>query len=407
MLQQRIAKPKELIGIFPLCNMSRDELELFCRLNCIKAAKKGKVLLEIGQQDCKTLFLLHGSVDLEDAEGNTYSISDNSPESHRPISYKNPHPTKVIARTPVEYLRVENSIINNLLDKKPVSDHLFSEAQNPLLERIASDLEKDRLILPSNPNVAQNLQICLAGDTKISDLEKLIAADPALASVIIKSANSVLFRCASRRINSIQHAIIRMGLNNVSFVVKTYLIKKLFVSDSAEYKKRSMPLWMHAADVAAAAYVLAEKLLAFDPDTASLAGLLHNIGILPIIAYAEAFPELVRDDNTLNQAIERYQSELAERMLNFWQFDQDFIDVVRNIHNWQYQHEGAADYCDLIMIANYHVHIIEKTPIQLPPILSLASFSKLGMNADSADNGIALLQAAQKRIAEIRSLFVL
>jgi len=407
MQEKRQANPKELLGIFPLCNMSRDELALFCKINQIKVAKRGKVLLEIGQQDSKTLFLLHGCVDLEDAQGNTYSISENSPESHRPISYKNPHPSKVVARTPVEYLRVENSIINNLLDKKPITEHLIADGQNALLERISHDLEKDCLVLPANPNVAQNLQICLSGDTKIADLEKLVAADPALASVIVKAANSVLFRCASRRITSIQHAIIRMGLNNVSFLVKTYLIKKVFTSQTPELKKRSMSLWVHAADVAATAYVLAEKLLKFDPDTASLSGLLHNIGALPIIAYAEAFPQLCQDETALNEAITAYQAELAERMLKRWQFDEVLINVVRNVHNWLYHHDGPADYCDLVMIANYHVLIMEKSVNGLPPIVNLPSFIQLGMRPDSVANGIEILQAAQKRVAEIRRLFAL
>ena len=380
-------------------------MRLFCKIVQIKAAKRGKVLLEIGQQDSKTLFLLHGSVDVEDDQGNTYSISENSPESHRPISYKDPHPTKVIARTAVEYLRVDNKVINNLLDKKALTNNPASHEPSALLERISKDLEKDRLVLPSNPNVAQNLQACLASDANIADLEKLIAADPALASIILKAANSALFRCASRRINSIQHAIIRMGLNNVSFVVKSYLIKKLFVSNSPALKKRALNLWIHAADVAATAFVLAEKLISFDPDTASLSGLLHNIGALPIIGYAESMPELCEDENALDLAIENYQSELAQRMLQHWQFDDDMVTVVRNVHDWQYQHEGPADYCDLVMIANYHVHIMQKKQTDLPPLLSLPSFSKLGMSAESADSGIEILQAAQKRIGEVRSLF--
>jgi len=59
------------------------------------------------------------------------------------------------------------------------------------------------------------------------------------------------------------------------------------------------------------------------------------------------------------------------------------------------------------MVAKYHVHIMEKIPDPLPPLVSLPSFNKLGMNAESAISGIELLQAAQKRISEIRSLFVL
>lgn len=405
MEQQRTAKPKEILSIFPLCNMTRDEYKLFCQMVPVKAAKRGKVLLEIGQKDNKTLFLVHGSIDLEDADGNTYTVTENSAEALRPISYKNPHTSKVIARTAVEYLRVDNKVIYHLLEKKSIVQQL-TQGENHLLEKIASDLSKDKLVLPANPKVAQSLQSCLAKDVKIATLEKLVAADPALASNLIKAANSVLFRCASGPVNSIQRAIIRMGLSTVAFLIQSYLVRQLYVG-AAGFQQRVEKLWQHSADVAATAYVLAEKLALFDPDSASLAGLLHNIGSLPIIAYAEANTDLYQGEQELDQAIEKYHSLLGERMLQQWQFDREMIEVVKHIDNWQYQHSGAANLCDLILVANYHVHIINRSAISLPPLVNLPCFAKLGLNKDEVDSGIEMLHAAQKQIGEIRALFVL
>lgn len=402
---------KELAALFPLCNMTRDELSLFCEQVAIKTAKKGKTLVELGQSDQKTLFLLRGTVELEDSNGRGNTISDDSPFARNPISFTDPHQHKVICRSPVEYLRVNNSIISNLLDKKSVpplstavvNSQSTESSEVRLLARIKKDLGADRLIIPTLPKVASSVRQAIEKDDSVAHIEKLLQTDPALASMLIKAANSALYRTTTG-VGSIQQAILRMGLRTVKFLISSYLMKRLFVSKSPLLRKRMSVLWTHSADVAATSYVLAGKAPNLDPEIALLMGLLHDIGSLPIIAYAERFPDLLEDPNRLEAVIHDCKVEVGRLILEQWKFGAEFVVLVTEVDQWHRHHPGPIDYCDIVLVAQYHMLLINKTTLVLPPLVELPAFKQLGLNSTSAESGIELLVDARRQIIEIRKL---
>lgn len=406
-------KINELVNFFPLCNMTPDELSLFVEQIEVRQAKKGKKIIELGTSDKRTLFLVRGTVELEDITGKKQLLSEGSLAARNPVSFTDPHQYTITCKSPVDYLRIDNFIIDNLLDTN--SDRLKSQAttnkqvsdiEKQLYDKIYKDLTNDKLIIPTLPKIAASVRQAIEKDADLSKVEKLIQADPAMASMLIKAANSALYR-TKHSVRSIQQAILRMGFKTLRFLVTSYSVKRLFITKSSYSKKKMSRLWAHSADVAAVSYVLATKIKGFDPETALLLGLLHDIGTVPIISYAEKYPELLDNPDALDSVIDKLRGDVGELILKHWNFSDDFIEVARDAENWQRSGGMKADYCDLVLIAQYHTFIGVGKYQNLPALDNIPAFKKLGLDTNNPEHGLGILADAKEQIKEARSLLVI
>ena len=58
-----------------------------------------------------------------------------------------------------------------------------------------------------------------------------------------------------------------------------------------------------------------------------LAGLIHDIGALPIIKHAEDIPQLLDDEALLDNIIARAHTQIGKAMLSKWEFPEELIAV--------------------------------------------------------------------------------
>jgi len=84
------------------------------------------------------------------------------------------------------------------------------------LEIIDEYVESNRVILPPFDKTALRIQMEIQKkEAQLSKIEKLIIADPAMSSQILKLANSSFFRGLSK-VMTIREAVVRLGLKNSS-----------------------------------------------------------------------------------------------------------------------------------------------------------------------------------------------
>ena len=86
-------------------------------------------------------------------------------------------------------------------------------------------------------------------------------------------------------------------------------------------------MWAHACEVAAICGVMAKSFTKLRPDQATLAGLTHSIGVLPILAFAEENDVLIRDSFTLDAIIHSLKGSLGTTILQRWDFPDDLSMV--------------------------------------------------------------------------------
>jgi HD-like signal output (HDOD) protein len=134
--------------------------------------------------------------------------------------------------------------------------------------------------LPPFPGVAiQLLQILSQDDVRITDIGRLVSAEPIFAADVLQVANSALFGLRSR-VKTIPHAVVVLGLERVKGIALTrafgiYLMPVLRI----EVLQRC---WQNSL----AGALLAEKLAGscgINPDIAYTAGLLRDIGRLALL----------------------------------------------------------------------------------------------------------------------------
>ena len=90
--------------------------------------------------------------------------------------------------------------------------------QRSLQESIIRALASDQLQLPAFSSVAVKLQQSLHDrSVKVADLEAMIVDDQALASQVLRAANSSLYK-GLQHVTTIQKAIIRLGIRQVAML---------------------------------------------------------------------------------------------------------------------------------------------------------------------------------------------
>ncbi|MFB1000727.1 MAG: HDOD domain-containing protein [Colwellia sp.] len=92
--------------------------------------------------------------------------------------------------------------------------------------------------------------------------------------------------------------------------------------------------WSKTVDVASVAislmtfYIRAHKHSSLTLDTLTLAALVHNIGILPILTEAESHPDVFANPTFLQKAIMKLSGSIGGEVTKAWGFSEEFTMLV-------------------------------------------------------------------------------
>ena len=199
--------------------------------------------------------------------------------------------------------------------------------------------------LPAMPQILIKLiEHLQADDAGMPELAALIAKDPAMASKIFSVASSSAFhRNSGARAVGLEQSLVALG---------TDMIKTLVISESVFQTFSSFPhsattdlraFWKSSLTTAVIARDLARKMDYPHVEEAYLAGLLHNVGRLALLATAPreyAVNFMARDDEDLcaveQRTLQITHAEAGAWLIERWQLDSFLADSVL------YHHETVA-----------------------------------------------------------------
>jgi HD-like signal output (HDOD) protein len=226
----------------------------------------------------------------------------------------------------------------------------MSQIAERVRQEIITAIKTDRLVLPTLPEVA--IKVREVADDPSSDIEKLagvIGGDAALSARIIRVANSPLLR-ASRAIEDLKTALMRLGISYTCNIATGLAMEQMFQATSDLVDMRMREVWSRSSEVAGISHVLCKHYTKLRPDQATLAGLVHKIGVLPILTYAEDNPALLNDSLTLDKVINELHAPIGDLILRTWGFPEELshipsqhVDFTRRI--------PKADYADIVTVA--------------------------------------------------------
>lgn len=211
-------------------------------------------------------------------------------------------------------------------------------------QKITRELQKIST-LPPLPEVATRV-LALINDPESSakELATLVRRDAALATHLLKVANSAAYGL-TRRVTSIELALVVLGFDEVRNLVISIAILRAFPSKSKNQITDEYNFWMHSISCAIAARELANE-ISFGEGEPFLAGLLHDIGLL---AAEKFFNDKYRDTLKLSseENISIYKAEkkifgmghdeLGARLAEHWNLPEPICNVIR------YHHQPSLD----------------------------------------------------------------
>ena len=258
-------------------------------------------------------------------------------------------------------------------------------------EKIAQDvalaISKDDLQLPTLPEVALRIRDAAERvDVNAAGLAAVIGEDAGLAARLVKVANSPMFR-ATRTIEDLQTAVSRLGVEYAANLATGLAMQQMFQATNEMIDRRLRAVWSSSTEIAAICGVLARNVPGMKSDQATLAGLTHAIGTLPILSWAEENDGLIRDSMTLDQVIENMHGKLGNTILSTWGFPEEiacvplgYLDFGRNVE--------SADYTDIVTVAYLQSLADTDHPLSGIDTATVGAYARLGLHPDSADDDL-------------------
>ncbi len=255
--------------------------------------------------------------------------------------------------------------------------------QQSFLEEVLASIDNKELILPTLPDAALKLRK-LIDDPNVSASQVVLAisSDPVISAQVIKTANSAAFY-GKPPVGDVTDAVSRLGYRLLHNTVLAITVGKMFHSNNSVINKRLKSVWEHSREVASISYVIALHQKHLQPDHAMMAGLIHDIGALPVCLFAEQ-KGMELDAETLDSLILKCHEQVGLRLLKNWNFPQDLIDVAAEHENF-HRDEGSAtkaNYTDVVIVANLQ----ERVTAKVTAWNNIAAVKKLGLTPEDCQN---------------------
>lgn len=397
--------------LFPIRNLSHEELNAYSTGRLAETAAAGSVLFRAGEAAQNLYFLLEGKVGIETEELD-YEIDAADTQARFPLcASKNRYKAGCRALSDVQYLRVSRLVMDRCseVEEKETGNPLRAILQAPdlpeqvreskLFQGFCEQFDPDHPRIPTLPDVALKLRKAVEKNSGIREIAQIIQMDPGIAAKIISVANSPLYS-ASRRIETCQDAVNRLGLVAVRNLVTALSVRNLFRAKDAVVAKLLRENWEQSLYRSALCHVLAAHSLSISPEHALLAGLLCDIGVVPFLYFADSCPVDQRKPGEIEAILPHVRGPLGTFLLEKWEVPVEFVRIPALAENWLHDAGETLTLADIVILAKLHTYIGTPLQAQLPHIDSIPAYSKLSDSRLSPGMSLQILHEAKDRVRE-------
>lgn len=276
------------------------------------------------------------------------------------------------------------------------------DLEKKFLSDFFNDLNANRVVLPTLPEVAMQVRKAV-GDPQATDtkIERIINTDPALSAKLLKVVNSPAYRGATP-ITNLRMAITRLGSNMVRNLATTLVMEQLYQTKSTDaIKQRLKAQWLHSTKVATLSQIIARHFTKIKPDEAMLAGLIHDIGVLPILNRVDLMPDLLQDNDALDNVIQKLHTMIGPAVLDEWGFAPYLVAVAAEHEQITAKREGPVDHLDVVIVANLHSYLGTNHRLAKVNWGEVPAFARLDITPDES---IALMERAREELQEMQGI---
>ncbi len=406
-----VAPSAEVLRHFsPLDEAPLHRLEEIAREAEWRQAGRKEVLMELGDTDEHSLFLIKGNILLEAADGRKRIIKHTDPAANSPLSRLRPSRYRVTALTPVQYVRIDNAVLDRLLQEEDTSElasshyYVVEEGGNgsetadfasQALAQIYEDLHHDRLLLLSWHPVALGVTRGLLDDEREHDERTALAMlDPVLALKLLRKARAPGGALDER----LDEAMKRLPEERIQRLAFFNLFRESCRPSSRLMQEVFRDTWEQSIAVSRLAAEMAREQGLAPVESAALAGLLHGVGKLTLLSYAYNFYREVTLEE-LKICTQMFSKETGRMVLNHWNLPQSLVRGINDSFEWSQDHGGSAPtLSDILIAARLYTRLARKHKA----LRKVPALRKLELTDPSSSRGQALQNLVIQAVAEAR-----
>ncbi|MGD8529941.1 MAG: response regulator [Syntrophobacterales bacterium] len=315
------------------------------------------------------------------------------------VRKKHPHMVRIVLSGQSDQKAVMHSVkpAHQFLAKPIKRESLLAVIQRALaLQEVLADESLVKLLseaeaLPGLPEVYHRLTTEIESDqSSLEAIGGIIEQDMGMTATILKVVNSAFFGLP-RKIEKPAQAVSLLGLDVVKALVLSYQLFSSF--DLRRIKSFSFELlWRHSVTTAGMAKLFAQEegMDRAGADEAFFAGMLHDVGKLPLSAFAPERYNLiikkVRETNRLLWEVENKEfgtshAEAGAYLMGLWGMPEPVISAIAFHHRPSRMPEMSVSPLTAVHAANILEHeIIVYNPKYARPKWDMDYLDRLGLS---------------------------
>lgn len=229
------------------------------------------------------------------------------------------------------------------------------------------------------PVAARVLKLLEDDNIDIRDISKVIEADAPLTLKLLRVANSPLYATRTE-INSIQQAIITLGLNRLTNIVLGVSIFSRFLMSSQKQAAGMMEkFWWHSSCTGVVAKSVATKIKRFYKENEFIGGLLHDIGKLAMLQFdSTKYLEVIKligerkilDIEAEREIFETDHLEIGEQIAKMWKLPAELTNIIAYHTN----PSEAPDHREIVAVVRFADLLCEMWGAEINEGLSAVEF---------------------------------
>ncbi len=262
-------------------------------------------------------------------------------------------------------------------------DLSIADVERTILEAIRADA----LTLPTLPDVALRVkEVASKPETDINTLYRVVCTDASVSARMLKVANSPAMRRSENEVTDLKLALTTMGTKYSSNLALGVAMAQMFQSKTAVIDKQLKATWQLSSEVAGLSQAFCQFAAGLEPSVGMLAGLVHRIGALPVLSFAEQNESLSSNEDLLLEAVESLHPYLGGQILRKWGFSDSIVEVCEHYLDFERERE-TADYVDVVTVAVLENSGATDQALANVDRSKVGAYARLNMNPESGGVG--------------------
>jgi HD-like signal output (HDOD) protein len=178
-------------------------------------------------------------------------------------------------------------------------------------------------------------------------------------------------------------AVTRLGNSTIRTLITSLVMQQMFAPKSKLLEHYFRSIWEQGVNVSAISRALCSFVPHLNGDEAMLAGLIHQIGKLPILTLVEKIPEFRESPSRLDKLLEKAHPHVGKIIMETWNFPAELKSVASDYVNFQRNSGAKADYVDIVQVAFLQSIAGTDHPACRVDWQTVPAFAKIGLQADA------------------------